>query len=198
MLATTVLVFPALLMAQPSEVRDWTNPRIDQQVITHSRTWWPKDFVKGEAEEVVTPAPRPPEQAPKEPEDTKRPEVSEPPIPFGQLGLVQRIFFDFDKSNIRPDQEAGLQKNLKWILEHPEADVLLEGHCDERGTQEYNIALGERRAMSVRQYLIRGGVDPSRIVTTSYGEERPLDYGKTEEAYAKNRRVEFFKIKLNK
>ncbi len=190
-----LLALPALVFAQSKDVRDWTNGRLDQGVITHSRTWWPKELK--EVEPVVTPEPRPTATpAPKPPDTPTRPEITGPPIPFGELGLTQRIYFDFDKSNIRPDQEAALKKNLQYLLDNPEVGVLLEGHCDERGTLSYNIALGERRADSVRDYLIRGGVKASRIVTKSWGEELPLDFGKTEEAYAKNRRVEFYKVDI--
>ena len=198
--AFAFLVLPVLVIAQPTEVRDWSNPRIDQQVISHSRTWWAKDVAPDEdvTSVVTTPRDRPKPKPPVEVEstDTKRPKIDSPAIPFGQLGLTQRIYFDFDRSSIRPDQEAGLRQNLKWLREHPEAGVLLEGHCDERGTIQYNVALGEHRADSVREYLQRGGIAASRIVTKSWGEERPLDFGKAEEAYARNRRVEFFKIEI--
>src|SRR3990167_4869351 len=90
---------------------------------------------------------------------------------------LQRIHFDFDQSDIRPDAEPLLQSNASWIKANSGARVVVEGHCDERGTNEYNMALGDRRARSARDYLANLGVDPSVLSTTSYGEERPLDSG---------------------
>lgn len=105
---------------------------------------------------------------------------------------LQTIYFDFDRSDIRPDQMAILQANAAKIKAKPSNVMIqIEGHCDERGTQEYNMALGERRALSVRQYLIQLGCDGSRIVTVSYGEEMPAVAGSGEAAWAKNRRAEF-------
>lgn len=193
-----VMALPAIAFAQAMEVRDWSNSRLDQGVITHSRTWWVKDRVADiETPPVVSPNPTPKVTVdPPTDTDEGRPTIVGPPIPFGNLGLIQRIHFDFDKSSIRTDQEPQLKKNLKWLLENPKAGVLLEGHCDERGTNRYNVALGERRAAAVKAYLIRGGVAANRIITKSWGEERPLDFGKTEKAYALNRRVEFFKVDI--
>lgn len=104
---------------------------------------------------------------------------------------TEPIYFDFDQSVIRADQKEKVKELGAWLLAHPQEEVTLEGHCDERGTEEYNLALGERRAESVRSYLVNLGVDPSRLKTISYGEERPVDPGHNEEAWAKNRRVEF-------
>lgn len=104
------------------------------------------------------------------------------------------IYFDFDRSAIRPDQQAVMEANARWLRDHPDVRVLVEGHCDERGTREYNLALGDRRANSARQFLISLGIDPSRIDTISYGEERPADPGHNETAWARNRRAEFLVI----
>ncbi len=101
------------------------------------------------------------------------------------------IHFDFDKSFIRPDAEEILQRKAAWLKEHPNAKILIEGHCDERGTDAYNLALGERRALSAKKYLESLGIDPSRISIISYGEERPIDPRHNEEAWAKNRRAHF-------
>ncbi len=132
-------------------------------------------------------------------ERPRRPDVKEK-IAFEEIdpSLCQRIHFDFDKSAIKAEFEAGLRTNAKWIKENPEYDVLIEGHCDERGSNEYNIGLGERRAESTKKYLVELGVAPNRLITKSWGEEKPLDLGKTEEAYALNRRAEFWAIITSK
>lgn len=101
------------------------------------------------------------------------------------------IHFDFDKYNIRPDAAEILKRKAEWLKVHPNVHVLIEGHCDERGTEEYNLALGERRANSAKQFLLNLGVDTGCMSTISYGEERPLDPGHNEEAWAKNRRAHF-------
>lgn len=100
-----------------------------------------------------------------------------------------RVFFDFDSSDIRPEARKLLKKHAEYLKAHPGIEVLLEGHADERGSREYNLGLGERRAKSVRQLLEVNGVAARRLEVISYGEERPLREGDTEEAYAKNRRV---------
>jgi len=105
------------------------------------------------------------------------------------------IHFDFDKYDLKPEARKILKKKAEWLLKHPEFNVRIEGHCDERGTNEYNLALGERRANAAKQYLIELGVSADRISTISYGEERPLDPRHCEEAWAKNRRDEFKLIK---
>lgn len=128
-------------------------------------------------------------------ERPRRPDVKEQ-ISFEDIdsNLCQRIHFDFDKSSIKSKYEAGLKRNAEWIKDNPKYQVLIEGHCDERGSNEYNIGLGERRAESTKQYLVKLGVAPNRLITKSWGEEKPLDLGKTEEAYALNRRAEFYAI----
>lgn len=99
------------------------------------------------------------------------------------------VNFDFDSSAIRSDSKSLLDGNM-GCYQKLTGPVRIEGHCDERGTTDYNIALGQRRADSVKQYLVRGGVSASRVSTTSYGEERPLDRGGNEGAWARNRRAE--------
>ncbi len=105
--------------------------------------------------------------------------------------IFKNIYFDFDKSDIKPESRPVLEKIAAYLLKNPALDLLIEGHCDERGTEEYNLALGERRALSARRYLIGLGVASKRLQTISYGEERPLDPGHDETAWAKNRRAEF-------
>ena len=101
---------------------------------------------------------------------------------------LQVAFFDFDKSVIRPDAREALDENIRVLDANPGARVVIEGHADERGTNEYNLALGERRANAVRDYLMAGGIDPERISTISYGEERPFCLGQYETAWQCNRR----------
>lgn len=104
------------------------------------------------------------------------------------------IHFDFDKSDIRADSREILQKNADWLQNNPDIKIQIEGHCDERGTAEYNLALGERRAMSTKKYLISLGISADRIYTISYGEELPLDPNHSEDAWSKNRRAHFLVI----
>ncbi|WP_428630611.1 peptidoglycan-associated lipoprotein Pal [Sphingopyxis sp.] len=109
---------------------------------------------------------------------------------LASVGLEgDRIFFDFDQYNVDSADMATLQSQSQWLQRNPAVRVTLEGHADERGTRDYNIALGERRANAAKNYLSSLGVDPSRINVISYGKERPAETGSTEEAYAKNRRA---------
>ncbi len=104
---------------------------------------------------------------------------------------IQNIYFDFDRSNIREDAREILKANAEIFRQKADAKIIVEGHCDERGTAEYNMALGERRAQETKQYLTNLGIDASRITTISYGEERPADDRSTEDAWAMNRRAQF-------
>jgi peptidoglycan-associated lipoprotein len=101
------------------------------------------------------------------------------------------IYFDFDKSELKPAAQETLTEKASWLKANPDYNVRIAGHCDERGTNEYNLALGERRANSAAKYLIALGVGEDKISTVSYGEERPADPGHNEEAWEKNRRDEF-------
>jgi len=101
------------------------------------------------------------------------------------------IYFDFDKSDIRDDAESGIQGNADYLMANPDVKVTIEGHADSRGTNEYNLALGERRAQAVRQALIAKGVTPGQISTQSWGEERLASYGTDEDSHQLNRRTEF-------
>jgi len=100
------------------------------------------------------------------------------------------IYFDFDRSEIRPDFNAMLAAHGQYLASNPNAQVRLEGHADERGSREYNIGLGERRAQAVRRILLLQGASASQLNTVSYGEERPAVFGSDEESYTLNRRVE--------
>lgn len=115
----------------------------------------------------------------------------EPAMYKEQRGLFNDIYFDFDKYDIRPDARPVLQEVAAWLLKNTDARLSIEGHCDERGTNEYNLALGDRRARAARDALIALGVAPKRIETISFGEEKPQCTEQTEECWAKNRRAHF-------
>ncbi len=110
---------------------------------------------------------------------------------FNARNVLKTIYFDFDKYDLRDDALRTLQANAAWLRENTSFRLLIEGHCDERGTNEYNMALGDRRANAARSYLVDAGIAPGRIRTISYGEERPVDPGHSEAAWAKNRRADF-------
>lgn len=142
------------------------------------------------------PPPPPPEEpvetAPPVEEDTTPVEPTPPPPPPKlQQSQLKTVYFDFDKYNLRPDAKAALDADFNLLQQFPDVIVKIEGHCDERGTVEYNLSLGEKRAKSAQDYLVGLGIDPERISIISYGKERPVDPGHSEEAWAKNRRAEF-------
>lgn len=103
------------------------------------------------------------------------------------INVGDRVYFDFDSYQVRADAQPILDQQSAWLQRYPAVKVRIEGNCDERGTREYNLALGARRASSVRDYLVAHGVAAGRIETISYGKERPIDGGSGEEAWAKNR-----------
>ncbi len=106
-----------------------------------------------------------------------------------ESSLLKDIHFDFDRYNVRPGDASILRENAVLLKKYPNVKIQIEGHCDERGTVEYNLALGERRANSAKDYLVSLGISPARISTISYGKEKPLDSGHNEAAWAKNRRA---------
>jgi len=111
--------------------------------------------------------------------------------PSGEGGPLADIHFDYDQSTLSDEARGILEKHALWMQNHREAKVMVEGHCDERGTVEYNLALGNQRAQVTRDYLASLGVAADRLRTTSYGKERPLDPGHDEAAWARNRRAHF-------
>jgi peptidoglycan-associated lipoprotein len=131
---------------------------------------------------MAEPTPPPPPPAP-----TPEPTVD----PNAWKASVKDVFFDFDMYQLRSDARALLQENARLIKENGSGKIMLEGHCDERGTEDYNLALGQRRADAVMAYLKDLGVEVSRMETVSFGEEKPFDTGGTESAWAQNRRVHF-------
>lgn len=147
-------------------------------------------FLAGCASEQPEPevAPEPVPEAPSaEPAPAPEPE----PAPMNALDSLERtIYFDFDEYTIRGEFHATLQGHAEYLAANPSAAVTIEGHCDERGTREYNIGLGERRANAIRQALTSQGASSSQITTVSYGEERPVELGHDESAWSRNRRGE--------
>ena len=128
--------------------------------------------------------------------------VTPMPIPPREQGLTKAapgplesplkdIFFDFDRAEIRPDAKAPLVEDMAWLKAHPKAAITIEGHCDERGTTEYNLALGARRARASKDYFIASGIGANRLRTVSYGKERPFVLGHDESAWRWNRRDHF-------
>jgi peptidoglycan-associated lipoprotein len=105
--------------------------------------------------------------------------------------MQEDIYFEFDKSTLTPTAQDNLLRKAEWLRENPDATITIEGNCDDRGTNEYNLALGDRRAESAKAFLVDLGIDAARISTISYGEERPVDPRNNEEAWAKNRRDHF-------
>jgi len=159
---------------------------------------------------VARPTPPPPDadvipsRPPAPPEPVAEPApVSVPPEPtvsstdMGSLddinkkGILQPVFFEFDSAEMSSDGQSILAKNAETMKQFPTWIVSIEGHCDERGTAEYNLALGERRALSVRQYLVSLGIAADRLRTVSYGKEFPFDPGHSETSWARNRRANF-------
>lgn len=149
-----------------------------------------------------TPEPAPVEEAPA-PVETPAPVVSEPVeeapmavVPTGpaagsladfQVNVGDRVYFDLDQYRLASDAQEVLKRQAAWLASYPKVNIRVAGNCDERGTREYNLALGERRASIVKNYLVDLGVDPARIETVSYGKERPLAVGSDEAAWAQNR-----------
>lgn len=142
--------------------------------------------------EVVT-DPEPVEEAPPPPPPAVE-EVEEEPVeevPVVKMPVLNDVFFDYDKATLSDESKRILADNATQLKEATEVTITIEGHCDERGTVAYNLALGERRANAAKDYLVSLGVTAGQVKTISYGKERPFDAGHTEAAWAKNRRAHF-------
>jgi peptidoglycan-associated lipoprotein len=135
---------------------------------------------------VNVPPPPPPRDTPPPP----------PTVSISELFRrnVQDILFDYDKSDIRPDQVSRLQSNAAFLKDHPEVRFTVDGNADERGSQEYNLGLGDRRANTVKEFLAMQGIGGNRVNTVSYGEERPVCRDQSEDCYQKNRRAGFTQV----
>lgn len=141
----------------------------------------------------VKQAETPVETAP--PTDTK---IESTPLSFdsagsdsGKIAGLKTVHFEYDKSSLSEKTKKELQGNAAWMKANPSVKIQIEGHCDARGSQEYNLALGERRANAAKAYLKSQGINESRLAIISYGKERPLESGDSEQAYAQNRRANF-------
>lgn len=157
-------------------------------------------FVLAGCASTAEPEPQPePEPTTSKPEPTPPPTVTPPPkpettpegVPLDDDGqpIATTFYFDFDRSELKPRARTLLSGHAAYLRDNPDVRLTIEGHADERGTREYNLALGERRAASVRSYLQSLGVRGSQLSIVSYGEERPVDPGHNEAAWAKNRRA---------
>lgn len=153
-----------------------------------------QEDIQMETEEVAPPTEEVPEPTPP-PEDKvevdplQSQDLREVNEAAADLGFDPNVYFDFDKSELRPEAREALTRNAAFLRQHPEFLVTIEGHCDERGTNEYNLALGERRANSAKGYLTSLGVDGSALRTISYGEERPVCTQSDEACWQRNRRA---------
>lgn len=145
-----------------------------------------KQDVKIQTEEPA-PVVTEPEPAPAAPPKEVKVEEKAAPEPL----ILETIYFDYDKYDLTSSALQTLALNARGLKSHTPARIMIEGHCDERGTVEYNLALGDKRAKAARDYLVSLGVEPSRISIISYGKERPVDPRHSEDAWAKNRRAEF-------
>ena len=130
--------------------------------------------------------------------------ISSQPMDFGPQGSdsgkiqgLSTVHFDYDRAVLDSAAKAQVTENAKWIKAHPDMKIQIEGHCDARGSVEYNLALGDRRAHTVKSMLVGLGVPENHLTTISYGEERPIAQGDSEEAYAKNRRANFVPLKMD-
>jgi len=142
---------------------------------------------------VVDASPKPMVKEEPKPEPKKEAPAPAPaPVYKAPAAVMQEdIFFAFDKSTLTPASQDNLLRKAAWLRENPDATVTIEGHCDERGTPEYNLALGDRRAESAKAFLVDLGIAASRLTTISYGEERPVCAQHEEECWSKNRRAHF-------
>ncbi len=134
--------------------------------------------------------PPPPPPVEQKTETPPPPPAQEPTQPEAQASL-QDAFFDFDDFSLRQDAKSALDNNARYLEKNGSASIIIEGHCDERGSVEYNLALGEKRAKSAKDYLVSYGIPGNRITTISYGKERPFSQGHDESAWSQNRRAHF-------
>lgn len=161
------------------EVIKKDEPVVEQQTVKQQEPVKPVEVAKQE---------EPKQEAPKQEEATA--------AKASEAVALEAVYFDFDKSDLRKDARDALSKNAEELLKKvTDAKVQIEGHCDERGSDEYNLALGDRRAKSVAKYLINLGVKADRISTISYGKEKPAVQGNDDAAWSKNRRAEFVIVK---
>ncbi|MCX7872626.1 MAG: peptidoglycan-associated lipoprotein Pal [Verrucomicrobiae bacterium] len=147
--------------------------------------------------ETTTPITQPPQpgseglKPPQNPGDLPDPDGLKNMTPDREFFKAQTVYFDFDSSAIKTAEKSKIDFVANFLKGNADTKIQVEGHCDERGTEEYNRALGEKRALAIREYLINAGISGSRVYTISFGEDKPADPGHNESAWAKNRRGEF-------
>jgi peptidoglycan-associated lipoprotein len=178
---TTAVGFAFLLLGCAGSKKAAESPEEFYEIWTPERQSEAEKLVETELLETVQEEKAPTAETVETVETVETAEI----VTFGNVN------FDFDKYNLTVDARAILADHARRLKEHPQMEIMVEGHCDERGTIEYNLALGERRAAAVKIYLINYGIHPSRLHTISYGKEMPLDPQHTEDAWAKNRRAAF-------
>jgi len=156
-----------------------------------------EDETLTQTQPIQAPAEPPAAETPKEQSVAKEAVVKEEPVKETTAVIMpfEAIYFDFDSYVLSQDARDSLDMNAQWLKKNTEHKVRLEGHCDERGSDEYNLALGEKRAKAAFSYLATLGIPEDRLSTVSYGKEKPADPGHDEAAWAKNRRVEFVIVK---
>jgi len=170
LLATALLTFSTACAKKPPKSTEETRPPVSSKA-------------------PETNVPPPAATAPRR--DVEQEVLSMDIAALNKKGYLSDAFFDYDQSDLREDARSALAANAEWLKKYPSVQVLIEGHCDERGTAEYNLALGERRAVSARAYLVSLGIDASRLRTVSYGSEFPFDPAHQESAWSRNRRAHF-------
>ncbi len=198
---TLILLFAIVITLQAVEFPSWADDRFLLRNTDHAEYTHPSMFTKFRPREEKEKSPLIAKATARKsgmPSLEEKKHFPSKPIPLNELdgNLVQRVFFDYKKSVLKTKAKKEIQINCHWLKKHQEYDILIEGHCDERGSNEYNLALGERRAAAVRDFMIDLGISSNRVAMKSWGEEKPLDSRATEEAYALNRRVEFYAIPL--
>jgi peptidoglycan-associated lipoprotein len=179
------VLLPALLIllsagcakkyAKPAQKPSEPAEQVKEEVLTPEKAVQPEEGISYAKEEEISESRLSPEEKAK--------------------AVLQDVLFDYDKYDIRPDARPVLDSVASLLNEEPQLNVVVEGHCDERGTNEYNLALGERRARSVKDYLVSLGVSPGRLITITYGEEKPVCTEKSETCWQQNRRAHFVVVK---
>jgi peptidoglycan-associated lipoprotein len=148
-------------------------------------------LVAGCGKKTIETPPTPPAPQPRTPEPTPPPPPPPTPQPEPTPLELRDVFYEYDKADLRDDARNALTENGRMLVETPRSSVTIEGHCDERGSVDYNLALGQRRADAAKDFLVSYGVGSDRLRTISYGENRPFALGHDEESWAQNRRAHF-------
>ncbi|HEX6096266.1 MAG TPA: peptidoglycan-associated lipoprotein Pal [Thermoanaerobaculia bacterium] len=176
-----ILLFPAVMAASSCRSRRRVPPPVAAPPAATAAGQEPAAPVQPSDRDFVQPA--------AEPSDVLSEDIREADRVARERGWIRDAFFAFDATTLNAEAEDALRQTATWLRSHPELRIRVEGHCDERGTEQYNLALGDRRAETAAAYLAALGVDRVRIETVSYGEERPFEEGSNEDAWAQNRRA---------